>query len=68
MPLRLWLWGLAGDSPMHRVVDLVIGTDVDEFLIVDPMLGVSLAEYLSTAEVRGSLSALGLDVVRHLDM
>jgi hypothetical protein len=48
-------------------VDLVIGTDVDEFLIVDPALGVSLADYLSRAEVPGSLSALGLDVVRHLD-
>ena len=48
-------------------VDLVIGTDVDEFLIVDPALGVSLAEYLSSIDVPGSLSALGLDVVRHID-
>jgi hypothetical protein len=48
-------------------VDLVIGTDADEFLVVDPALGVRLADYLSNLEVPGSLSALGLDVVRHLD-
>lgn len=50
-----------------HAMDIVIGTDVDEFLIVDPALGVSLAEYLSAVAIPGSLSALGLDVVRHLD-
>lgn len=44
--------------------DLVIGTDVDEFLIVDPALGVSLPEFLSSLDCnRGvSFSGLGVDV------
>ncbi len=41
--------------------DLVIGVDADEFVVVDPKLGLSLAEYLSSVKVKGSLSALGLD-------
>jgi hypothetical protein len=41
--------------------DLVIGVDADEFIIVDPKLGKSLAEYLSELKVKGSASALGLD-------
>lgn len=46
--------------------DLVIGTDVDEFLIVDPVLGQSLPEYLSAHTKGASLSALGIDVGQHL--
>lgn len=42
--------------------DLVIGTDADEFLVVDPLLGLSLTEYLSQADIRTSLSGLGVDV------
>lgn len=42
--------------------DLVIGTDADEFLIVDPALGISLAEYLSSKDIKISLSGLGVDV------
>lgn len=42
--------------------DLVIGTDADEFLIVDPALGMSLAEYLSSKDIKTSLSGLGVDV------
>ena len=41
--------------------DLVIGTDADEFIVVDPKLGKSLPEYLSEAKIKGSLSPLGLD-------
>ena len=41
--------------------DLVIGVDADEFIVVDPALGLSLPEYLSRVKVKGSLSALGLD-------
>lgn len=41
--------------------DLVIGVDADEFLVVDPKLGKSLAEYLNSQDIRVSLSALGLD-------
>ena len=42
--------------------DLVIGSDADEFLIVDPALGISLAEYLSSKDIKISLSGLGVDV------
>ena len=47
--------------------DLVVGTDVDEFLVVDPQLGQTLPEYLSGKEITNSLSALGVDVGQHLD-
>lgn len=45
--------------------DLVIGTDADEFLIVDPEFGISLVEYLSKSEIKVSLSGLGIDVGQH---
>lgn len=41
--------------------DLVIGVDADEFIVVDPRLGMSLAEYLSAQKIDVSMSALGLD-------
>jgi len=46
---------------LSKGYDLVIGVDADEFVVVDPKLGLSLAEYLSSVKVKGSLSALGLD-------
>lgn len=46
--------------------DLVIGCDCDEFLAVDPALGMSLAEYLSSIEIKSSVSGLGLDVGQKL--
>ncbi len=45
--------------------DLVIGTDADEFLIVDPELGMSLVEYLSKTDINVSISGLGVDVGQH---
>jgi len=43
--------------------ELVIGTDVDEFLAVDPSCGVTLAEFLSSVETAmPSISGLGVDV------
>ena len=48
--------------------DLVIGTDVDEFLIVDPKLGKTLPEYLSDRKIKNCLSALGIDVGQHLKL
>lgn len=45
--------------------DLVIGTDVDEFLIPDPRTGQGLAAFLAAHPARSSLSALGLDVAQH---
>ena len=44
---------------------LLIGTDVDEFLIVDPALGISLVDYLSSLPPRTSYSGLGIDVGQH---
>jgi len=41
--------------------DLVIGTDADEFVVVDPKLGLTLPEYLSRQKIGVSLSPLGLD-------
>ena len=46
--------------------DLVIGTDADEMLAVDPKLGVGLAEFLSGLDVRTAVSGLGLDVGQKL--
>ena len=46
--------------------DLVIGTDADEMLAVDPRLGVGLAEFLSGLDVRTAISGLGLDVGQKL--
>lgn len=46
--------------------ELVIGTDADEFLAPDPALGLSLPAFLSGLKVRGSVSALGLDVGQKL--
>ena len=45
---------------------LVIACDIDEFLVVDPNLHLSLSEYLQKPINRSSLSALGLDVGQHL--
>lgn len=46
--------------------DMAIGTDADEFLIVDPALNVGLAEFLSNAGIRTSASGLGVDVGQHI--
>jgi hypothetical protein len=47
--------------------DMVIGVDVDEFLVVDPKLNLSLREYLSMKDINICLSGLGVDVGQHLD-
>ena len=47
--------------------DMVIGTDVDEFLVVDPAVHMSLPEYLSSKRIDGTLSGLGVDVGQNLD-
>lgn len=41
--------------------DLVIGVDADEYIVVDPKLGVGLREYLSGQSIDVCLSPLGLD-------
>lgn len=47
--------------------DLVIGVDADEFLIVDPKVGKTLAEYLSEINVKVCVSGLGVDIGQHLE-
>jgi len=48
--------------------DMVIGTDVDEFLIVDPQLKVGLVDFLSGVNTCcPSISGLGIDVGQNLD-
>lgn len=50
-------------AELFRRYDMVIGTDVDEFLVVDPALGVTLPEFLSRhVSSLSSISGLGIDV------
>lgn len=46
--------------------DIVIATDVDEMLVVDPQTGCDLATYLSALGGKSNYSALGIDVVQHV--
>lgn len=47
--------------------DVVIGVDADEFLVVDPKLGKSLAQYLNEIDINPSVSGLGMDVGQDLN-
>lgn len=47
---------------LDKGYDRVIGTDADEFIIVDPKCNISLKEYLSQADIKSSISPLGLDL------
>lgn len=53
-------------SELFKKYDIVIGCDCDEFLIVDPALGTTLADYLSHKKINTTLSGLGLDVGQHM--
>lgn len=48
--------------------DMVIGTDVDEFLVVDPAMGKPLRAYLSEIRCAPCVSGLGLDIGQHLEL
>lgn len=54
-------------AELFKNYDLVIGTDADEILVVDPQLGVSLVDFLSNANIQSSISGLGVDVGQHLE-
>lgn len=54
-------------AELFKVYDIVIGVDVDEFLVVDPALNVTLLAYLSSLKIKGSVSGLGIDVGQHMD-
>ncbi len=58
---RLAFLSMRAFELMKSGYDLVIGVDADEFLVVDPALGKSLAEYLGSLKIKGSASGLGLD-------
>ncbi len=51
---------------LFQKYDLVIGTDVDEFLVVDPYCKKSLKVYLDQVNCSTSISALGIDVGQKL--
>lgn len=53
-------------NELLKTYDIVIGCDCDEFLIVDPGLGTTLADYLSHKKINTTLSGLGLDVGQHM--
>lgn len=54
---------LSGEAKklFEKGYEILIGGDGDEYLVVDPRSGKSLAEYLSDARTEGTLSGLGLD-------
>jgi len=54
-------------ADLLKTYDLVIGTDADEFLIVDPQVHQSLREYLSQISCSPSVSGLGIDVGQNLN-
>ncbi len=47
--------------------DMVIATDADEFLVVDPDLGLGLADFLNELPPHNCHSGLGVDVLQDLD-
>lgn len=52
---------------LMRLYDIAILADVDEFLVLDPLVGQDLIGYLATR--RGAaISALGLDVGQHMQL
>jgi hypothetical protein len=52
---------------LQRGYDVVVGCDADEFLVLDPKAGKSLAQYLSELNFSCCKSALGIDVGQHLE-
>lgn len=55
-------------SELLKTYDIVIGVDADEFLVVDPSCGQSLAQYLSTIKINPCVSGLGFDIGQHLTL
>jgi hypothetical protein len=55
-------------AELLKKYDIVIGVDADEFLALDPKVGMGLPEYLSEKKIGASLSPLGLDFAQHLAM
>lgn len=52
---------------LHRVMDVVIATDVDEFILPDPTHYAGLADFLARApRTHATASGLGLDIGQHM--
>lgn len=64
---RLGFLSEVANQLLHDRYDMVIGVDADEFLVVDPKMGKSLAEYLSSVKCNSSISGLGMDVGQNLN-
>ena len=62
-------WGFMSDraAELFKKYDLVIGTDADEFLVLDPNVEITLPEYLSQKKIKTSLSPLGLDIAENFE-
>jgi hypothetical protein len=54
-------------TELLNTYDIVIGTDADEFLVVDPACNMQLADYLNSITIQTSVSGLGMDVGQHLN-
>ncbi|MBD5226456.1 MAG: glycosyltransferase family 2 protein [Bacteroidales bacterium] len=57
----------AGELLTRKGYEMVIGTDVDEFLVVDPAVGKDLAQFLSDLPERDTWSGLGIDIGQNLE-
>ena len=64
---RAQLISFFAKSLFHRY-EVVIAHDIDEILVVDPNLNMSLGQYLQIPVRCSSKSALGLDVGQHLEL
>lgn len=53
---------------LFKRYDNVIAHDVDEILMVDPSLGITLRDFISDLPQKSTYSALGLDVGQHLNI
>jgi hypothetical protein len=53
---------------LFLLFDTILAMDVDEFLVLDPLAGTDLINYLSTKKRYETLSALGLDVGQNLEI
>ncbi len=64
--LRLGILSDKAAELLTHGYDLVIGVDCDEYIVVDPMLGKGLAEFLSEQKIDTTISPLGVDMGQHL--
>lgn len=54
-------------AQLLKEYDLVVGTDADEYLLVDPKCNYTLSEYLNQIDCPVCMSGLGMDVGQNLN-